>query len=63
MATAKQLSIRLLAEDVTVLEHIQNELGFIGLSDAMRYALRQYAKACGISSEPKSQKKTKPKTR
>lgn len=48
MAVAKQQSIRLAPEDVAILEEIQRRMGFIGYSDAMRYALRQYAQQAGI---------------
>jgi hypothetical protein len=60
MATAKQTSIRLTPEDVTILEEIQRRTGLLGLSDAMRFALRQYARAEGIEhAKPKPLKRPK----
>lgn len=62
MATAKTQSIRLSEEDVSILEEIQRRTGMFGLSDAMRYALRQYARAEGIeAAKPKPSKRPKPK--
>ncbi|HMR08834.1 MAG TPA: hypothetical protein PKA88_23800 [Polyangiaceae bacterium] len=57
MATAKQQSIRLAAEDVAILEEIQSRTGLFGLSDAMRFALRHYAKTEGIEVKPKPRRK------
>lgn len=60
MATAKIQSIRLAAEDLAILEEIQRRTGLFGLSDAMRYALRQYAQLAEIGdSKPKPAKKPK----
>ena len=53
MLAAKSQSIRLSAEDVTILEEILRRTGFLGYSDAMRFALRQYAKAEGIGGDVK----------
>lgn len=57
MATVKQQSIRLAAEDVAIIEEIQRRTGLFGLSDVLRFALRQYAQAEGI--EPPKPKTTK----
>lgn len=57
MVSAKVQSIRLAAEDVAILEEIQRRMGFLGLSDAMRYALRQYAQQAGIDPKPKPKRK------
>lgn len=58
MAAAKQQSIRLGPEDVAILEEIQRRMGFLGYSDAMRYALRQYAQQAGIEvPKPKPRKR------
>lgn len=58
MATAKQQSIRLAAEDVAIIEEIQRRTGLFGLSDVLRYALRQYAQSEGIVlPKPKTTKK------
>jgi hypothetical protein len=62
MVAAKIQSIRLTAEDVAILDEIQRRTGFIGYSDSMRYALRQYAQAAGIDVS-KSKTKTKTKTK
>lgn len=60
MATAKIQSIRLAPEDITILEEIRRRTGLLGLSDAMRWALRQYAQAEGIDfSKPKPKPKKK----
>jgi hypothetical protein len=60
MATAKIQSIRLADEDVRILEEIQRRTGLLGYSDAMRYALRQYARAEGIDmSAPKPRQRRK----
>jgi hypothetical protein len=60
VAIAKTQSIRLGSEDVAILEEIQRRTGLFGLSEAMRYALRQYAQQAAIDV-PKP--KPKPKTR
>ncbi len=59
MATAKIQSIRLAPQDVAILEAIQQRTGLFGLSDAMRYALRQYALGEGIDVNPKPAAKKK----
>ena len=59
MAAVKQQSIRLAPEDVAILEEIQRRMGFLGHSDAMRYALRQYAQQAGIDVSPKPKPKPK----
>jgi len=60
VATAKIQSIRLAAEDVAILEEIQRRMGFLGHSDAMRFALRQYAQQAGIEiAKPKPPKRPK----
>lgn len=59
MATAKAQTIRLAPEDVAILEEIQQRMGFFGYSDAMRYALRQYAQQAGIDVKPKAKPKPK----
>ena len=51
MATAKQQSIRLTDDDVAILEAIQERMGLFGASDAIRYALRYYAKTEGIERQ------------
>lgn len=54
MATAKMQSIRLGADDVAILEEIQRRTGLFGVSDAMRFALRHYARTERINvSRPK----------
>jgi metal-responsive CopG/Arc/MetJ family transcriptional regulator len=59
MATAKQTAIRLTDEDFQILDVIQSRMGFVTRSDAMRFALRQYAQANGIRlKKPKSNKNT-----
>lgn len=57
MATAKIQSIRLAVEDVAILEEIQHRTGLFGISDAMRFALRHYAKSEGIELKPKPRRK------
>lgn len=61
MAAAKQQSIRLADEDVAILEEIQRRMGFLGISDAMRYALRQYANQAGIDFAPRPKPKPRRK--
>jgi hypothetical protein len=62
MATAKIQSFRLADEDVAILEEIQRRTGMFGASDAMRYALRQYAAQAGIeTTKPKPKPKPKRK--
>jgi hypothetical protein len=54
MVEGKSQSIRLAALDVAILEEIQRRMGFLGYSDALRYALRQYAQQAGIEvAKPK----------
>jgi hypothetical protein len=58
MATSKQQSIRLTAEDVTILDEIQRRTGLLSYSNAMRWALRQYAQQNGIDfGKPRAKKR------
>lgn len=59
MASVKQQSIRLTPEDLVVVEEIQRRTGLVGLTDAVRFALRQYALREGIDLQPKSAAKKK----
>jgi hypothetical protein len=59
MAMAKQQSIRLTAEDSAVIDEIQRRTGLIGVTDAVRYALRQFALREGIDLKPKPVAKKK----
>lgn len=59
MASVKQQSIRLTPEDIVVVEEIQRRTGLIGLTDAVRYALRQFALREGIELHPKPPGKKK----
>jgi Arc/MetJ-type ribon-helix-helix transcriptional regulator len=60
MATAKQTTIRFGPEDLVILDAIQDRTGLFSRSDALRYALRYYAKAEAIEV---AKPKLKPKTR
>lgn len=54
MATAKQTTIRFSAEDLAILAAIQAGTGIFSRSDALRYALRYYARAEGLTvAKPK----------
>ena len=57
VATVKQQSIRLTPEDLAIVAEIQRRTGLIGVTDAVRFALRQYAMAQG--SEPLKPRKKK----
>lgn len=59
MATVKQTTIRLGPEDVAILEEIQRRTGVFNRSDALRYALRQYAASEGIEVTAKPRPKGK----
>jgi Arc/MetJ-type ribon-helix-helix transcriptional regulator len=50
MATAKLTTIRLAPEDIQILDAIQRHVGLFSRSDAIRFALRRYAEAEGLSS-------------
>jgi hypothetical protein len=60
MVEGKSQSIRLAALDVAILDEIKRRMGFLGYSDAIRYALRQYAQQAGIEMpKPKPARKKK----
>lgn len=61
MASAKQTTMRLSAEDLTILDAIQERTGLFTRSDALRFALRHYAKAEGIELGGKKSAPKKPK--
>jgi len=61
MASAKQTTMRLAAEDLAILDAIQESVGVFSRSDALRYALRYYAKAEGLGVAGKEKPKPKPK--
>jgi metal-responsive CopG/Arc/MetJ family transcriptional regulator len=57
MATTTQSSIRFTEEDLTILDEVQRRTGLVSRSDALRYVLRQYAKAEGIEFAKATPKK------
>jgi metal-responsive CopG/Arc/MetJ family transcriptional regulator len=60
MTSAKQTTIRLGDEDLAILDEIQRRTGLLTRSDALRFALRQYARAEGIPDQrPTSKRKPK----
>lgn len=56
MATAKQTTIRLAAEDLAILDAIQVNTGLFSRSDALRFALRKYAELTKLTL-PKPKKR------
>ena len=60
MATAKQTTMRLADEDLAILDVIQERIGLFSRSDALRFALRHYARTEGIDiAKPKPKPKPK----
>ena len=61
MASAKQTTMRLAAEDLAILDAIQERTGLFSRSDALRFALRHYAKTEGVELGAAKPKPRKPK--
>ena len=60
MATTRQTSIRFTDDDETILLAIQERIGLVTHSDAIRFALRFWAKAEGVDTKPKAKRAKKP---
>jgi metal-responsive CopG/Arc/MetJ family transcriptional regulator len=61
MAPLTQTAFRLAEEDIQILDAIKREMGFAARSDALRYALRQYARQHGLTVGKKPKRRSKPK--